>query len=219
MKLAHHFLHYVNISSAATSENEATKQQYQSDAGLSAPGYGSLSRTGQIRDLLTRCTNIAVSSCARQSDQTSRRISHCSLLSVWATGVVYPCKTSSPRYSGTWATGARCTAASIGNSCHCKKMPSKDKHLPAPEDSFNPFLRSSSHLSHLVEIYFFTSKCTRRIVCNNTASVTYWSHCAINNKCMSHTMYGSWRINISELHHLYININFQNFKDENLFQN
>lgn len=29
MKLAHHFLHYFNISSAATRE----KQQYQSDAG------------------------------------------------------------------------------------------------------------------------------------------------------------------------------------------
>lgn len=85
------------------------------------------------------------------------------------------------------------TVASLWNSCHCKKTPSKDKHLPAPEDPFNPFLRSSSHLSHLFKIYFFTSKCTRRIVCNNTASVTYWSHCAINNKCMGHTMYGSWR--------------------------
>lgn len=182
----------------------------------------SLSWTGQIRDLLTWCTNIAVSSCARQADQTSRRISHCSLLSVWATRVVYPCKTSSPRYSRTWATGGRRTIASIRNSCHCKKMPFKDKHLPAPgatEDSFNPFLRSSSHLSHLVEIYFFPSKCTSRIVCNNTASVTYWSHCAINNKCMSRTMYGSWRINITESHHLYININLQDFKDENLFQN
>lgn len=126
-----------------------------------------------------------------------------------------PHKTSSPRYSRTWATGGRRTIASIWN----KKMPSKDKHLPAPEDPFNPFLRSSSHLSHLLEIYFFTSKCTRRIVCNNTASVTYWSHCAINNKCMSHTMYGIWRINTTESHHLYINTNFQNFNDENLFHN